>query len=354
MSSNIFENACKRFNLLTLFICSCCILPMSYSTLNTSEEIRIWCAKISLLIIYILCIISIIRKKIFVSSINKIFNSFTFLCVIEMLVACLQYLQIIPSFHPLFRITGTFWNPSILAMMLALCFSISIYKIIKYKNTHSSLWYIIAIVALICLFVTESRTCILAVFFATFLIAYLEKRAAIALISRPKAICITVILSVILIYILYCCKKDSADGRLLIWQVSLKLIEQKLWFGWGKYGFSSSYMPIQAEFLSKYNCHFYTYLADNVSHPFNEFILFCIKYGVIGLFSLFALILTLLVCVIKSKCLHKNIYITLIIEIVIFSMFSYPYSVPLIWIIISFITCHIVSIYCMSSHKLRI
>ena len=48
---------------------------------------------------------------------------------------------------------------------------------------------------------------------------------------------------------LYRMKKDSADGRRLIWNVTSKMIQDKPLFGHGTNGFQANYMEYQANFF---------------------------------------------------------------------------------------------------------
>lgn len=89
---------------------------------------------------------------------------------------------------------------------------------------------------------------------------------------------------------LYYWKQDSADGRLLAWQISVEMIADRPVFGWGSDGFDTFYMPYQADYFSRHPNSPFLLLADNLSHPFNEFLWFSVQYGIAGLiFLLFIL-----------------------------------------------------------------
>ena len=72
---------------------------------------------------------------------------------------------------------------------------------------------------------------------------------------------------------LYFLKKDSGDGRLLIWQCSGQMIADKPLFGHGTGGFQKEYMLYQASYFRNHPESGYKMRADIVKHPFNEFIL---------------------------------------------------------------------------------
>ncbi|MDD7303061.1 MAG: O-antigen ligase family protein, partial [Prevotellaceae bacterium] len=143
-------------------------------------------------------------------------------------------------------------------------------------------------------------------------------------------------------------------GRVLIWLVSLKMISEKPFCGWGEYGFSSSYMRTQAIFLKDFPEGRISYLADNISHPFNEFLLVCINYGVIGLVILLFMITVLAKQIVSGQITHKSLYLAILSTLIVLSMFSYPFTVPIIWLTSTFLICSVICNYCMNSSPMRI
>jgi O-antigen ligase len=68
---------------------------------------------------------------------------------------------------------------------------------------------------------------------------------------------------------LYFMKKDSADGRLLIWRCTYEMVKDKPLFGYGQGGFKANYMNYQAKYFEEHPNSRYAMLADNVNRPFN-------------------------------------------------------------------------------------
>ena len=83
-------------------------------------------------------------------------------------------------------------------------------------------------------------------------------------------------------FILYSQKKDYANGRLLIWNVSVEMIKDKPLFGLGHDTFQAKYMNYQAEYFRNNPNSRYKLLADNVKHPFNEFIKVAVEFGIVS------------------------------------------------------------------------
>lgn len=52
--------------------------------------------------------------------------------------------------------------------------------------------------------------------------------------------------------------------------------------GYGSGGFLANYMNYQAEYFARDTDNKYAMLAGDVKHPFNEYILLVVNYGLIG------------------------------------------------------------------------
>ncbi|MEG0153711.1 MAG: O-antigen ligase family protein [Cellulosilyticaceae bacterium] len=79
--------------------------------------------------------------------------------------------------------------------------------------------------------------------------------------SRFKSVAF--LLVVISFYGLYQLKPDSAQGRLLIWKVTLSMINEKPLTGFGPEGFATYYMHYQAAYLETSATLRESYLADS-------------------------------------------------------------------------------------------
>jgi len=127
---------------------------------------------------------------------------------------------------------------------------------------------------------------------------------------------------------IYYMKKGSADGRLLIWKVSSRLIKEKPVFGYGHEKFQAYYMAEQAEYFRENPESRDSFVADDIIYPFNEFIKGLTELGVAGI-SLMLLIILSVFSKWKSKPGNKPehlkaISLAGIFSFIIFSFFSYP------------------------------
>ena len=132
-------------------------------------------------------------------------------------------------------------------------------------------------------------------------------------------------------FLLYKMKPASADGRLLIWQVCWNMITERPITGYGSYGFHANYMDSQAAYLAAHPDSPYRMLADNITHPFNEYILLTVRFGIIGLTIALAVLVFLIKSLWKQEGPFHSVGIAMIGAIVVMCMFSYPYHYAAIW-----------------------
>jgi hypothetical protein len=126
----------------------------------------------------------------------------------------------------------------------------------------------------------------------------------------------------------YNLKKDSADGRILIWRVSAEMIKDKPLFGHGLNGFQAKYMDYQAEYLKEHPNSAFSKLADNNRFAFNEFVRIMVEQGLIGLL-VNILLLYLIIFNVKSSDIswEASIIKSSFISLLAFGCFSYPMAV---------------------------
>jgi len=252
--------------------------------------------------------------------------------ILQAIYGNLQLYELYPSHHYQFKITGSFFNPGPYAGYLAVVFPVALalsarkpdaganrlYLIIKQLSVLNFIpvlhyFYLAALILiLIVLPSTRSRSAWLAAIISScFLIATFIKsgkttdnyfREIIPLklsikIRSPKIKVFLIVSFVILICTsgisLYYMKKDSADGRLLIWKVTTEMIADKPVTGHGPGGFEANYMNYQADYFAGNTDSEKALLAGNNKYTFNIFLKLLTEYGLIG----FIIVLLLLYCV---------------------------------------------------------
>jgi O-antigen polymerase len=122
--------------------------------------------------------------------------------------------------------------------------------------------------------------------------------------TRVRRVILLVSLVVLLVIVgagLYHFKKGSADGRLLIWKISIEMIEDKPFFGHGYDGFKKHYMDYQAEYFERNPDSQEAFVAGDTNYAFNELIQVTVEYGLIGILTISAMIFFLLFGKVKTR-----------------------------------------------------
>lgn len=225
--------------------------------------------------------------------------------------------------HNVLDICANFDNVAGLSSLLVFSLPFGFYSS---RSTNSTIRYI-SLVSLVintmCIILTTSRAAIISGLIIAFFILINKLKSKRLIITG-----IFISLLVVISFSLYSFKKDSADGRVLIWTCTYNIISKSPWIGHGTYGFLKNYMNEQAEYFRNHPESNYSVLADDVKVPFNEFLHLWVNHGIIAL----ALVIVLSAFCVKLWRTRDNdqslISIACLLSIVIFSMFSYPFRYP--------------------------
>lgn len=224
--------------------------------------------------------------------------------------------------------TGSFDNPAGLSSLLAFSIPFGCYGVTVVSSRLRPMVMIGTIILCIAILMTESRTGI----FTTLVVLFLHFRKYL-IMHRKKLVFVFSVLFAIILVALYYYKKDSANGRMLIWKCTLEMIGDGPWQGYGHNGFRCNYMNYQAEYFQQHpDCH-YAMLADDVKHPFNEYLYLLTNYGFWGGFAVMAFAVWLIHTWRKHPTGSSRPAMLCLIAIAVFSMFSYPFRYPHTWIL---------------------
>ena len=260
----------------------------------------------------------------------------TMLCAIQALYGIAQYIRLIPtlSHH---KVNGSFDNPAGFAACICVGFPFFFYFLAKKELCIRCVSISGMIAVELAVLLSGSRAGMLAL-----AVVCLAGFFHLFRINAKKKVFIGIFL-VILSAGLYFMKKDSANGRLLIWQCSWEMIKDKPFTGHGTDGFKAEYMNYQARYFEKNHDSKYAMLADNINHPFNEYIGLLVNYGLAGflLLLLFSFFLFKAFMRNPKKTLFSYCASWCLIAIAIFSFFSYPLRYPFVWVM-GLISCSII------------
>ncbi len=257
-----------------------------------------------------------------------------------------------PSQHGHFKITGSFFNPGpyagYLGMILpvACYYSVSDYRVWERKpNRHYlpfySRWILSVLTGtaiLLILPAAMSRAAWIAAIGGSLVgIVFTQKQQAKILFRKYRKLIFGIGPLVLLLSAgMYYLKKDSADGRMLIWKISIQTAVKHP-FGAGLGNFAGCYGEEQAAyFAAGKGSEQEKWVAGNPEYAFNEYFQVCIEYGVIP----FLLFIAILFMGLKTGIRNRK-YATVgsLTALLIFAVLSYPFNVlPFVIVLILLLT----------------
>ncbi len=242
-----------------------------------------------------------------------------------------QYLHWLPNPNEAFVICGSFDNPAGYAASLVMLFPFALQLVGRKSVWMKALGGLSAIAIVAAVVMSQSRAGMVALsVVALFWLYGIYPVDILKRLSRGVRMAAGGVVVLALVAGLYFLKKDSANGRLLIWQSSARMIVDKPLLGHGVGGFQREYMLYQAGFFKDHPDSSFAMLSDIVKHPFNEYLLLFVEHGLLGILFL-GLIVYLLI---KNWRLHpseENRYAGLcLIGLALFSCFSYPLNYPFV------------------------
>lgn len=227
------------------------------------------------------------------------------------------------------RIYGSFLNTSVWGNYLALLLLMSLGMMAWGKRWCRLLLLIPCGLLLVLLWQSDSRTGWLAVLAEGTGWSYWRYLSKRKMHWRRTYLCFAVLIVSVFVsvicYSLYLHKKDSGNGRLLIWRVSCEMIKDAPLWGHGVNGFQKNYMLYQASFFNKYPTHKWRMLADDNSFAFNEYIKFVVEHGVVAAVFFFSFFLYVLLKQTSVNRLENIFSKSMLPGWGIIALFSYPF-----------------------------
>lgn len=228
------------------------------------------------------------------------------------------------------KITGTLDNTAGFAACLCAGFPFCL-LLTTQKGWKRYLGSIVAITIIIATVLSLSRAGILSLLI-TFAV-WIWKRLRIPVRIKWSFLLLA---SIFMTGLLYYLKKDSADGRLLIWKCSLNMIKDQPLSGWGIGGFEAHYMDYQAEYFKQNPDSKYTLLADTVQYPFNEYLNIGVTLGMLGIMAILIWLVYLWRVYIRHPNYEKECALLVWLSVGVFSAFSYPLMYPFVWLLLGY------------------
>jgi O-antigen ligase len=229
-----------------------------------------------------------------------IFTGIMLLALLESLICLFQQFHWLPSNNIQFTVTGTLNNPNVTAMFLAMSLPAGMTLLLEGSPLIRKMMKAVLPLLFIALVLLHCRTALIGSGVAAGAFLHFAFNP-IARLGRWWQKGLVLLLAVALIAIalpfLYNAKKASADGRKLIWKISLQMIGDHPFAGIGYGQFQQQYNLRQAEYIrSGKATPEEVRNAGRVYQAYNEFLQNGVEGGIPGLL-LFAGLQASLLCV---------------------------------------------------------
>lgn len=208
---------------------------------------------------------------------------------IEAILGLLQVYGYEPSNHSLYALTGSFYNPGPYSGFLAMCVPVALHEWLEGKR----IWKHVALVALVLMLVVlpsgMSRSAWVAALVASGYVLGMHYRER--LYRYRNVFWIGGLLLILLGIGAYHWKKDSADGRLLMWKVATQAVLDQPWQGVGWEYVAGAYGDAQERYFasgaaSEQEAH----VAGAPEYVFNEYLQVAMAWGVPALCGILLLV----------------------------------------------------------------
>jgi tetratricopeptide (TPR) repeat protein len=260
--------------------------------------------------------------------------------LVEAIWGIMQIYGLTDSYHNLFKVTGSFFNPGPYGGYLAVVFPVSLYYWLhgmqfRLRVLAIAVKWIAGITCIVILWVlpaTMSRASWLAVITGSIAVIYTYYSSRLAMKEyyshykkKIRIIGFVVVLLLLVAFAgVYFLKRNSADGRLFTWKISMQAALKRP-FGVGLGNFPSAYGEAQVDYFTLEKASEKEELiADCPGFGFNEYLQILTESGIIS----FLLFVTIIILALKSMIKKRDWGILgAMISMLVFAFFSYPFNV---------------------------
>lgn len=254
------------------------------------------------------------------------------------IIGYLQYAKLLPSHNAYFEITGPYCNPAIYAGMICLLTSIlftsSMHSGLRRRYKPLFLFIRIVLFSSLPLFIiVTSRSAWIALFISLlrpFYIFYLSKKKKRNILYHYctyTASRIFIFLFIMTsIYGLYKLKPDSVAGRILIWKITVQMIQDRPLTGFGAAGFTKYYMYYQANYLKTKGTPQDKHLAGNNHLAYSEPLRLIVEYGLVGLLIYICFLYVVIIIPTRKDIVTLSSQ-SVLIAFIVWGLFAYPNQV---------------------------
>ena len=216
--------------------------------------------------------------------------------VIEAVWGLLQVYGYEPSGHSLYALTGSFYNPGPYSGFLAMCLPLALHEWLGGKGIRKHLALAALVLMVVVLPSGMSRSAWLAAAVASgYVVVMLHRKTVKANLWKHWKLYAVGALSLLVIGMgAYHWKKDSADGRLLMWKVAVQAVAEHPWLGVGWEHVAGAYGDAQERyFASGKGTEQEKRVAGAPEYVFNEYLQVGIAWGIPVLLAVLAMVAVL-------------------------------------------------------------
>lgn len=313
------------------------VFIISERLINVENDVKAYFLGIAIILLFLVCCIT--RKGLYDLK-ESLCSSWitiglTVVCITLSAYGLLQYFGYIPSRHFAFPITGTYENPAGFAAVQATLFPFALVLCLDKERNRLIRWLadFTAVACTLTITLSDSRAGLLAICAATVVVLAFKTKVLSMFKTYKWLWILLIIVATILSILLYRIKASSANGRLFVWSICWDMIKERPLFGYGIGGIEKHYMDAQAAYFSMHPDSQYVMLADNVTHPFNEYIKLTVNYGLVGLTIALCLLILTIKRLLKSRENVKVIGLAVTASVFVMCQFSYPFHYAAVWFI---------------------
>ena len=225
--------------------------------------------------------------------------------MVEALWGVGQVYGYLPVKHAMFPLTGSFYNPGPYGGFLAMAFPVCLWVVLShYRNCRKGLAYWISLVGLVLIGImipaTMSRTAWVAVAISSvYVCGCVYPTGMKALCKRLSLKCkYWKVIALLLVLAVgtagYLMKKDSADGRLLMWKVASQAVLEHPWTGVGWEQVPGAYGDAQEKYFASGEAMAQEeHVAGSPEYVFNEYLQVAMAWGVPALCGILMVVIVL-------------------------------------------------------------
>ncbi|MBC7913330.1 MAG: O-antigen ligase family protein [Pyrinomonadaceae bacterium] len=221
---------------------------------------------------------------------------------LEALVCILQYFGWVKSYSSYFIVTGTWVNPNVTAMCLAMSFPVILGLYFKSSAKQQKRFIVSCLIILVCaILLLKCRTAYIGTIVGSVVVLHFQYNLLGFLCNKKNragsvlAIVVILILFIPLIISQYYSKKASADGRKLVWKMSFQMILDQPLTGYGFGNFEQAYNLHQAAYVKQgYASSEELVNVGYVKSAYNDFLENTVEGGIICLMIFVGLLFALL------------------------------------------------------------